>query len=43
MPSHLKAGPAFHYNDTSVVVIPGFRIDVDRIGTLGGRGLHYSA
>ena len=34
MPSHLKAGPAFHYNDTSVVVIPGFRIDVDRIGTL---------
>lgn len=32
MPEYLKAGPAFHYYDTSVVVIPGFVIDVDRIG-----------
>lgn len=30
MPEYLKAGPAFHYNDTSIVVMPGSVVNVNK-------------
>lgn len=30
MPEYLKAGPAFHYNDTSILVMPGSVVNVNK-------------